>query len=206
MVNIAERNIDNISKRQLVSKIRENIDRNLLFKYIINDTEFIYSSASKSTYYNIVKQEHPQNILIDAIRLLEKEAHGSKSLSIITYIKGMPPLYFDKERMMQVFLNLLKNAIRYADKHTEISISYDKRDDGFHEISFADVGIGIQEEEKETIFELFYRGEEAKKRFVRGTGMGLYIARNIMRAHGGDCYVRRLDNPTEFAISLPNKE
>lgn len=205
IINIAERNIDNISKRQLVSTIRENIDRNLLFKYIINDTEFIYSSTGKSIDYNIVKQVRPQNILLDAIRLLEKEAHVAKGLSIKTYISEMPPLYFDKERMMQVFLNLLKNAIRYADSHTEISISYDKRDDSFHEIRFADFGIGIQEEETETIFELFHRGEDAKKKFIRGTGMGLYIVRNIMRAHGGDCYVRRLYDPTEFAITLPNE-
>lgn len=205
-VNIAERNIESISKRQLVSKIRENIDRNLLFKYIINDTEFIYSSSGRSIDYNIVKQERPQTVLLDAIRLLEMEAHAAKSLSIITYIKEMPPLYFDKEHMMQVFINLLKNAIRYANSHTEICISYAKSDNGSHEIRFANYGIGIKYEEKDTIFELFHRGVEAKKKFVRGAGMGLFIVRNIMRAHGGDCYVRRLENPTEFAIILPNKE
>lgn len=118
----------------------------------------------------------------------------------------MPALYFDKERMMQVFLNLLKNAIRYSDQYTTIGIFYKKRDDGFHEIDFANQGIGIMEEEKETIFELFHRGEAAKQKFTRGTGMGLYIVRDIMRAHGGDCYVRRLNNPTEFVITLPNKE
>ena len=206
IVNIAERNFDSISKRQLVTKIRENVDRNLLFKYIIDDTEFIYSSTGRrSIDYNIVKQVKPQATLLDAIRLLEKEAHESKGLTIKTYIKEMPPLFFDKERMMQVFLNLIKNAIRYADKHTEISIYYNKRNDGYHEISFADVGIAIQEEEQETIFELFHRGEDAIEKFPRGTGMGLYIVRDIMRAHGGDCYVRQFDNPTEFAITLPDK-
>lgn len=204
-LNIAERNFDSISKRQLVTKIRENIDHNLLFKYIINDTEFIYSSTGRSIDYNIIKQEKPQAILLDAIRLMEKNA-VSKGLTIKTYISEMPPLFFDRERMMQVFLNLLKNAIRYADSHTEISISYNRRDDGFHEIRFADVGIGVQEEERETIFELFHRGKEAQEKISKGTGMGLYIVRDIMRAHGGDCYVRRLENPTEFAITLPNKE
>lgn len=205
-LNVAERNFESITKRQFVEKIRENIDRNMLFKYIINDTEFIYSSSGRIIDYNIVKQNRPQAILLDAIRLLEKEANESKGLTIKTYISEMPPLFFDRERMIQVFLNLLKNAIRYADKYTEISISYNKRDDGYHEIRFADVGIGIQEEEQESIFELFHRSKEAIKMIPRGTGMGLYIARDIMRAHGGDCYVRRLDNPTEFAITLPNRE
>ena len=203
-LNIAERNFDSISKRQLVAKIRENIDRNLLFRYIINDTKFIYSSTGKSIDYNIIKQEKPQYILLDAIRLMEKEAH-SKGLSIRSNISEMPPIYFDKERMMQVFINLLKNAIRYSYTHTTIDIYY-KFDNSFHEIRFVDNGIGIQEDEEESIFELFHRGKEAKKKFVRGTGMGLFIVRDIMRAHGGDCYVRRRDNPTEFAITLPNKE
>lgn len=204
-VNTAERNIDSFSKRQLVAKIRENIDRNLLFKYIINDTEFIYSSTGRSIDYNIVKQEKPQAILLNAIRLLEKQAHAN-SLIFITYIKEMPPLYFDKERMMQVFLNILKNAIRYSFSQSTISISYKKGINGFHEICFRNEGIGVKKEETESIFELFNRGDAARRKFTRGTGMGLYIVRNIMRAHGGDCFVGRLQNPTEFVITLPNKE
>ena len=203
-VNLAERNRDRFSRNQLISKIRENIDRNMLFKYIISDTEFIYSSGGKSIEYNIVEQNKPQDILLDAIRLLEKEANF-RGLTIKTYISKMPPLSFDKERMMQVFLNLLKNAIRYSDSNTTIRISYDIGKNHNHEISFANDGIGIKESEKESIFELFHRGEAAKKNFTRGTGMGLYIIRNIMRAHGGDCFVRNLDYPTVFVITLPNK-
>lgn len=204
-VSIAERNYDSISKRQLISKLRENIDRNMLFKYIISDTEFIYSTAGRRIEYNIVKQKKPQAILLDAIRLMEKDAHA-KGLSITTHIKQMPPLYFDKERMMQVFINLLKNAIRYSDNRSTINISYNNRSDGFHEISFANDGIGVQKDEKESIFELFHRGEAAKKKFSRGVGMGLFITRDIMRMHGGDCYVKKTENPTEFVITLPNKE
>ncbi len=202
-VNVAERNPESFSRRQLISKLRENIDKNILFKYIISDTEFIYSSSDKRIDYNIVKQKRPQIILLNAIRLLEKEAHD-KGLTITTHIKQMPSLKFDKDRMMQVFLNLLKNAIRYSDSHTTIDVSYDFNDNGFHEISFSNVGIGVLKDEKETIFELFHRGDAAKSKFTRGTGMGLYITRNIMRVHGGDCYVKRLDNPTVFTITLPD--
>ena len=204
-VNIAERNPESITKQQLVSKLSENIDRNMLFKYIITDTEFIYSSDRRKIDYNIVKQDHPRDILLDAIRLMEKEAHA-RTLSIKTFTAQLPPLWFDKERMMQVFLNLLKNAIRYSYAHTTINISYERGDDSFHLICFANEGIGVKENETERIFELFRRGEAAKRKFSRGTGMGLYIVRDIMRAHGGDCFVRRLQNPTEFVITLPNKE
>ncbi len=202
-INIAERNSESITKPQLIFKLRENIDRNMLFKYIITDTEFIYSSDGRTIDYNIVKQDHPRDILLDAIRLMEKEAHAH-TLSIKTFTAQLPPLWFDKERMMQVFLNLLKNAIRYSYSQTTINISYERGDDGFHLICFANEGIGVKEEETERIFELFHRGEAAKRKFSRGTGMGLYIVRDIMRAHGGDCFVRRLQNPTEFVIALPN--
>lgn len=202
---IAERNPENFSRQQLISKLRENIDRYMLFKYIINDAEFIYSSNSKRIGYNIVKQERPQEILLNAIRLMEKNAH-IKGISIEPSISNMPPLYCDKQRMMQVFLNLIKNAIKYSDKYTTIEIFYKQENNRYHEIRFKNVGIGIQEEEKETIFDLFYRGKDAKKKIIQGTGMGLYIVRNIMRAHGGDCYVKNTDNPTEFVITLPIRQ
>ena len=120
-----------LSKEFLINKLSENINRNMLFKYIISDTEFIYSASKKNIRYNIVKQDRPQQVLLDAIRLLEKEAHY-KGLKIKTYISKMPPLYFDKERMMQVFLNLLQNAIKYSDSSNEISIFYKKENDIFH--------------------------------------------------------------------------
>lgn len=204
IVNFAERDPDNISKRHLISALRENINKSIYLKHIINELTYLYSPSEKSSNYNIVKQDNPKRILLDAILLLEKDAH-SKGISIRTNISEMPPIYFDKDRMMQVFLNLLKNAIRYADCNTDIDIFYNKKEDGFHEIRFTNFGIGIQEDEKEAIFELFYRGKEATNKFQQGTGTGLYIVRDIMRAHGGDCYVRCLNNPTEFVITLPNK-
>ena len=204
-VKVAERNPDSFTRRQLISKLRENIDRYMLFKYIISDTEFIYSTSGRRVEYNIVKQNNPQAILLNAIRLLEKDAHAH-GVSITTHIKQMPPLYFDKERMMQVFINLLKNAIRYSDTRSTINVSYNMRSDGFHEIIFANDGIGVQEDEKDIIFELFHRGEAAKKKTSQGKGMGLYITRDIMRMHGGECYVKKTENPTQFVITLPNKK
>ena len=198
------RNPDRFSTGFLINKLNENIDRNMLFKYIVSDTEFIYSASEKNIQYNIVKQDRPQQILLDAIRLLEKEAHY-KGLEIMTYISKMPPLYFDKERMMQVFLNLLKNAIRYSNSNTRISISYDYSGTN-HEISFSNYGIEIQDNEKESIFKLFHRRKKKKKKFIRGTGMGLFIVRDIMKGHGGDCSVIRLKDPVVFIITIPNKK
>ena len=96
----------------------------------------------------------------------------------------------------QVFINLLKNAIRYSNPNSTIEVYY-KCDNYYHEIKFANTGIGIREEEKDLIFELFYRGIDAKHKIPRGTGFGLYLTREIMRAHNGDCllnYSKKLKN------------
>ena len=204
IVTLAERDPNSLTKQQLISAIQDNIDRCMLLKYIISDTDFRYASSGRNMDYNIVKQDKPQRILLDAIRMLEKEAHG-KGLTIRTNISNIPPMFFDEGRMMQVFINLLTNAIRYSNDFTIIEVFY-KFNNGFHEIIFSNYGIGVREEEQESIFELFFRGKEAKTKSDRGSGMGLYLVRDIMRAHGGDCFVRRLKDPTEFVITIPNKQ
>lgn len=204
IISLADANPNSATKHKLIAQLKNNIDTCMLLKYLISNTEFRYTSSERNMDYNIVKQDKPLEILLGAKHLLEKEAID-KGLDIRINISEMPPMFFDSEHMMQVFINLLKNAIRYSDNDTIINIDYQNDNLGFHEICFANYGIGIQEEEKEKIFDLFYRGEEAKIKSDSGTGIGLYIVRDIMRDHGGDCFVRNLNAPTEIVITLPNK-
>ena len=115
-------------------------------------------------------------------------------------------MYVDKEKIKQVFVNILKNGIQYSDAHSEITISYNFNEkDNCHEIDFQNYGIGIAEEEKEEIFKLWKRREAAQEKRPNGTGMGLSIVKEIMKAHKGNCYVKRLNNPTIFTVSIPQK-
>ena len=75
-----------------------------------------------------------------------------------------------------------------------------------HEIKFVNYGIGIPLEDSDVIFDLFSRSKNAKELYRRGSGMGLYIVKGIMKAHGGDCVIRRHHQPTEISILLPNKK
>ena len=202
IITTAERNKADFKKDTLIEYLKANLDRNMLFKYIVYDVENIYKMTDGTITYNITRQDNPQRVLLDAVRLLEKDAHATKSLNIITSVSDMPPMFFDKERITQVFINLLKNAIRYSDRGTQVEIYY-KASKDFHEIKFANYGIGIQENEVDSIFELFHRGENAKQKEPNGSGIGLFIVKEIMAAHGGDCVVRRLNYPTEISILLP---
>ncbi|MCB0120531.1 MAG: HAMP domain-containing histidine kinase, partial [Anaerolineales bacterium] len=115
-------------------------------------------------------------------------------------LETIPPVLGDSARLSQVFENLFSNAIKYApgSKITITSTAADKK----VRITFADEGDGIPEDFLPFLFERFYRvpGE----RTVTGTGLGLYICKQIVMAHHGKIWVESvLDEGTTFFIELP---
>ncbi|MCL2682225.1 MAG: HAMP domain-containing histidine kinase [Bacteroidales bacterium] len=186
----------NIVLRQL----KRNIDNCLSFKYIISDIEDIYSSLMKDIAYKIELQQEPNKILNETIELLQANT------PIKMFTSRIPPLRMDKDRIKQVFFNVLQNAIKYSYKDKQVEIYYvppSENDIGQHEIKFVNYGIGILEEDRNRIFELYKRGKNAKELRASGSGMGLYIVKEIMKAHGGDCIIRKLKNPTEISLIFP---
>jgi len=122
------------------------------------------------------------------------------NLNIEFYIEPMPPVVGDGVRLSQVFENLFSNAIKYApgSKITITAKALDKR----VRLTFGDEGDGIPEDFLPFLFERFYRvpGE----RTVTGTGLGLYICKQIIAAHHGKIWVQSvLDQGTTFFIELP---
>ena len=121
-------------------------------------------------------------------------------LKISFDVDHLPPVRGDGVRLSQVFENLFSNAIKYA-PNSEINISVTSSEDKIC-IAFADKGEGIPEDYLPFVFERFYRvpGE----RTVTGTGLGLYICKQIVMAHHGNIWVESvLDEGTTFFIELP---
>jgi signal transduction histidine kinase len=107
----------------------------------------------------------------------------------------------DPARLAQVFDNLLSNAAKYA-PGAPITISLDKVDD-MAQISIQDIGPGIASEHLPNLFKRFFR-VPTNNTTVRGTGLGLFICRQIVRAHGGKIsVVSEPGKGTTFNISLP---
>ena len=194
---------DPFDKKEVLEQLKNNIDNCFLFQHIIIDIDLIYSSSIKDIVYKIELQNEPWKILQDVIALFRI------TVPIIPAISDMPALYMDKYRIKQVFINILKNAIRYSYSGQPIEIYYKPIVENNvvkqHEIKFVNYGIGILEEDKERIFELYKRGKNAAERRVSGSGMGLYIVKEIMKAHGGDCIIRKLKDPTEISLIFPNE-
>jgi two-component system phosphate regulon sensor histidine kinase PhoR len=109
----------------------------------------------------------------------------------------------DKERIAQVVLNLLDNAIKYNKLNGKVTISY-KEDKKLLKVNIADTGLGIPAKDLDRVFERFYRVDKARSRELGGTGLGLSIVKHIIDAHGGKVAVEStLDKGSTFSISLP---
>ncbi len=104
---------------------------------------------------------------------------------------------------MQVFLNLIDNAIKYTPSDGEIRVEWKPRKE-FLSISVADSGIGIPESDLPRLAERFYRVDKARSREAGGTGLGLSIVRHIVLAHDGTLeFSSRVGVGTKVMISLP---
>lgn len=98
---------------------------------------------------------------------------------------NIPDITADREKLQQVVINIVSNAVKYTPEGGKIDISA-KAEKNFAVITVTDNGVGIPEEDLPRIFERFYRVEKSRASDAGGTGLGLAIAKEILDAHGGD--------------------
>lgn len=111
----------------------------------------------------------------------------------------------DKDKLSQVILNLLSNALKYTPAGGRVSVSV-KGSKELTQITVKDNGHGISEEDLPYIFERFYRADKSRNRMTGGRGIGLTISKAIIEAHGGTIEVKsKLGQGTEFIVALPKK-
>ncbi len=116
---------------------------------------------------------------------------------------NLPALVADKQRVSQVLVNLLTNARKYAPEGTEISLSVEAKNGGLA-FTVSDAGPGVPQEERERIFEPFYRIQKDGDAGSTGSGLGLAIAKSLVELHKGRIWVE--DSPAggaSFVFSLP---
>jgi signal transduction histidine kinase len=112
------------------------------------------------------------------------------------------PVYMDTQRVGRVFNNLISNALRHTPAGGQVEVRA-RRAGSSVEVSVRDSGEGIRAEDLPNIFESFYRGEKSRSRATGGAGLGLAIARGIVRAHGGEIRVESQPGDTRFIFTLP---
>lgn len=131
---------------------------------------------------------------------------AARSLSIELDAPEELPTFADANRLSRVFNNVLKNALAYADEGSTVAVHVGESVIGttnWLKIMVVNRGREITPEHLDRVFEKFYRGDDARTTSSGGAGLGLAIAREIARAHGGDITAASEGGMTSFAIWIP---
>jgi two-component system phosphate regulon sensor histidine kinase PhoR len=137
-----------------------------------------------------------------SVALVEPMAQNKR---ITMRVTGESPIRMiaDAEKLTQVLVNLLDNAVKYTDEGGAIDVAINARD-RLVTIHVSDTGIGIPYLDQDRIFERFYRVDRARSRALGGTGLGLSIVKHIVEAHGGRVSVEsRLGKGSTFTVTIP---
>lgn len=145
-----------------------------------------------------------QELIRDVYEELSMKAQA-KDIQLL-FKKGTEGSIFvtaDKQKIKQVLVNLVENAIKYGNEQGSVTAGCYETDDKHVYVEISDDGPGIAEEHLSRIFERFYRADRSRSRAIGGTGLGLAIVKHIMEAHGQTVNVRsKLGVGSSFGFTL----
>jgi signal transduction histidine kinase len=139
--------------------------------------------------------------------LLPNAVKKGLKLELAPAPKGLKTIVVDKDKIKDVILNLVDNAIKYTEKG-DINVSLLKKNVKEVEIMVKDTGIGINPQEAQKLFEKFTRGDGMARINPNGSGLGLYVARKMVEGHHGKIWVESegVGKGSEFHVVLPIKQ
>ncbi|WP_249306039.1 two-component system histidine kinase PnpS [Lederbergia citrea] len=135
-----------------------------------------------------------------------KEGAAKKNIDMTFPEKKDVWIEGERDRIQQIILNLLSNAISYTPEGGEISVTITEQENEV-KLRISDTGIGIAQKELPRIFERFYRVDKARSRNSGGTGLGLAIVKHLVDSHHGTINVESMEGEgTTFIVTLPKKQ
>ncbi len=142
------------------------------------------------------------DVLEKVAPLFQKEAEA-KGVAWAMEVRAHPVVQADPDQMTQVWSNLISNAVKYTPARGRVRVVLEEQD-GWAVGTVEDTGIGIPPQDRERIFEEFYRTPQAKEVAPHGTGLGLPLVKQIVEAHGGSITVEsEVGRGSRFVFRLP---
>ena len=143
--------------------------------------------------------------LFDQVRQTLLPLAKDKNINfIVRQPESLPPVWADPDRLQQILINLLSNALRYTPAGGTVKAEAALHSADRLKITVSDTGIGIAPANLPYIFERFYKQEQARASFGGGTGIGLAIVKGLVEAHGGEIWVNSQPGTgTIFTFTLP---
>jgi signal transduction histidine kinase len=145
------------------------------------------------------------DVIREAITDLE---HFAQQHEVGIHTANLLPTYLqatcDSEKVREIFHNLIDNAIKYSDPGSRVEVGLEKQERTAATFFVRDHGIGNSPKEQKRLFEKYFRGTAARAKFTDGTGLGLYVCRALVLAHGGKIWFEsKLNQGTTFYVQLP---
>lgn len=173
-------------------------------------------SRIKSGIEKVNRTETDLTLIVErAAETLKSRAESKEIKMAIVFNKRPVLLALDPDKVLQLMINLLDNAVKYTSEKGAVQVLVDEISTlelqgdvfiaGFAQVSVSDTGIGVSGIDKEKIFDEFYRTGSAIDTKEQGTGLGLSICRGIVQAHGGRIWVESQQGKgSKFIFTLPN--
>ncbi|RLD16618.1 sensor histidine kinase [candidate division KSB1 bacterium] len=199
---LQRRDVPKEKQREFVDQMFADTQR---LKQVIDSILDISQIEQKKKIFDL-KPQPIQSTITDLIdNCMERFKLDSRSLIVKGKVKGY--WLVDQAAMQMVFSNLLDNALKYSPAKKPITIRLLDETQQFC-IEFIDQGVGIEKEAQKHIFQKFYRVTAPYMPDIRGTGLGLYLVKEIVKAHFGQITVRSegLNKGTTFKLCFPMKK
>ena len=184
-----------------IKDLKENNELNNLMPLMTSQSERMENlirdllSLSKIELQEHIRPTHEIDLieLIDYVIKTYEKIISKNNISIKFNKTDNFKIIGDRDKLIEIFTNLIDNSIKYSDKNKEITITA-KKDGEFNTVSVADQGIGIPKESIHRITERFFTVDPSKSRSVGGTGLGLAIVKHLVSQHRAEMDINSVEN------------
>ena len=192
----------NVKQKRMLLKSYESNERMILLVNNLLNTDRIESGR---TELNLARMDL-RDLITNVLYYIYPQANSKEIDVNISAEEERTPVEVDPGKMREVFQNILENAVKYTEKGGRIDIDiYHEKENAV--VSVSDTGIGIPEDFKDKIFTKFYRGDNAVKMKTEGSGLGLFVAKEIIERHGGRLTFESEEGVgSTFYVSIPVTE
>ena len=190
--------LDDESKKKFLKIIEDQSNR------LINLVENMLSvSKLQEEDETFIYKESNLKTVIEPVISIIKNSYPSHNF-VLDYNENTPDISIDRDKFQQIMTNLIENAAKYSNENTTVTVRVLPAGD-FVSIRVTDKGIGILPENYNRIFTKFSRIDNPLTRKVQGSGLGLYITKNLVERMGGRISVMSGEGETTFEVLMPIK-
>lgn len=203
-----------LAERLQDGKVKNEAKMQQYFSFIAQDTDKLTRLVKNILDFSKIEDGKKEYDFVetDVAQLVDQQIQTFRTDELHKDVKvhfrifeDIPKLEVDREALYQVINNLLDNAVKFSPAKKGIDVNIRKEAESVI-IEVKDEGIGIPQDELDKIFDKFYQGKNALKQTVKGTGLGLTLAKHAIEAHGGRITVKsKVGEGTTFSLIFPIK-